>query len=69
MYHGGGNYRENTRLTYQAECGYLVGLWLLELSAEETARMMWIELAVCMSVLQLDVCLSVLQLALCFSVL
>jgi hypothetical protein len=29
--------RGNRRLTYQAECGQLMGLKLLELSAEETA--------------------------------
>jgi len=37
MYTAKGNYRGHTRLTYQAECGQLVGLWLLELCAEETA--------------------------------
>jgi hypothetical protein len=29
--------RGNSRLTYQAECGQLVGLWLLELCGKETA--------------------------------
>jgi hypothetical protein len=37
MYPGRGKYRAYTRLIYQAKCGQLVGLWLLELSAEETA--------------------------------
>jgi len=37
MYRERGKYRRYTRLTYQAQCGQLVGLWLLELSAEETA--------------------------------
>jgi hypothetical protein len=37
MYRGRGNYRGYTWLAYQAECGQLVGWWLLELCAEETA--------------------------------
>jgi len=37
MYRGGGKYSGYTRLTYQAECGQLLGWWLLEQSAEETA--------------------------------
>jgi len=37
MYTARGKYRGYTRLTYQAHCGQLVGLWLLELCGEETA--------------------------------
>jgi len=32
-----GNYTGYTRLTYQAEYGQLVGLWVLEFCAEKTA--------------------------------
>jgi len=37
MYPGRETYRGYTRLTYQADCGQLVVLWLLKLCAEETA--------------------------------
>jgi len=37
MYRGRGKYSGYMSLTYQAECGQLVGWWLLELCAEETA--------------------------------
>jgi len=37
MYPGRGKYRGYKRLTYQTQCGQLVGLWLLELCTEETA--------------------------------
>jgi len=37
MYIGKGKYTEYTGLTYQAECGQLVGWWLLELCAKESA--------------------------------
>jgi hypothetical protein len=37
MYPGRGKSTGYMRLTYQAECGQLVGMWLLVLFAEETA--------------------------------
>jgi len=37
MYPGRRKSRGYTRLSYQAECGHILGSWLLELSAEEIA--------------------------------